>query len=204
MATSLPPRPSPQSGAPRPPQAPRITVWTKLPRRSSKFARYPKAPEGRGPVLEWYQSTIDSAIISGLIVSAILFALMCLRDWGFEWMGTWWLWLFVLPPVVLWPLWILFFHSSGISAGADWLALKDGHIDTYELMEVRVEGASAGLAWTLELKDKNGNELSIDAADVEANQALWDLVYNGILHSVQHGSAKTNQRALDKLKLRSY
>ncbi|SDW62864.1 hypothetical protein SAMN05216215_1004185 [Saccharopolyspora shandongensis] len=177
-------------------------MWTKLPRRSSKLARYPKAPEGRGPILEWYQATIDSAILSGLAVSAIMFVLMCLRDWGFDWMSTWWLWIFVVAPVILWPLWILAFHSSGISAGADWLAVKKGYIDTYELTEARVEGASGGLAWTLELTDKKGVELSIDAADIEANQALWDLVYNGIRYSVQRGSAKTNPRALDKLRLR--
>ncbi|MGP4014374.1 hypothetical protein [Saccharopolyspora sp. 5N708] len=79
-------------------------------------------------MLEWYQSTIDSAITSGLIVSAIMFGLMCLRDWGIGWMGTWSLWIFVLAPLILWPLWILAVHSSGISAGADWLAIKKGYI----------------------------------------------------------------------------
>lgn len=36
---------------------------------------------------------------------------------------------------------------------------------------------------------------------MQSNPALWDLVYNGIVHSVQRG-AKTNPKALDKLKLR--
>lgn len=31
---------------------------------------------------------------------------------------------------------------------------------------------------------------------------LWDLVHNGISYSVQHQSATTNKRALDKLRLR--
>ncbi|WP_222429443.1 hypothetical protein [Saccharopolyspora dendranthemae] len=115
-------------------------------------------------------------------------------------MGTWWLWIFVLIPLPIWAL--LGGKKHGISAGADWFALKKGYVDTYELTEVKVEGASGGLAWTLELADKKGTEMSVDAADIQANSKLWDLVYNGILYSVQQGSAKTNPKALDKLRLR--
>jgi hypothetical protein len=55
-----------------------------------------------------------------------------------------------------------------------------------------------GLAW----RSKVGATIAIDAKELQANQALWDLVYNGILYSVQRGSAKADQRAIDKLKLR--
>ncbi|TWF94142.1 hypothetical protein FHU35_14424 [Saccharopolyspora dendranthemae] len=138
-------------------------------------------------------------MLGGLIISVLGFGLLCLKDWGFEWMGTWWLWVLVLIPI---PLWALIGRRHGISAGADWFAMKKGYVDTYELTEVKVEGASGGLAWTLELADKKGTEMSVDAADAQANSKLWDLVYNGILHSVQQGSAKTNPKALDKLRLR--
>ncbi|GAA4861350.1 hypothetical protein [Saccharopolyspora cebuensis] len=192
-------RPNPQTGEPRPPKAPVFSVWGELERNSAKKARYPAAPEGRGPVLEWYQGTPSGYLLGGVFASIIIFALVCLMDWGFDWMRTWWLWIFVVIPI---PMWALMGRQYGISAGADWLAVKKGHVDLYELTEVTVEGASGGLSWTIELTDKKGTEMSVDAAKVQANQQLWDLVYNGIQHSVHHGSAKTNKRALDKLRLR--
>lgn len=114
-------------------------------------------------------------------------------------MTTWWLWL-----LVIWPPFVFYFigRRTGISAGADWFAVKGGHVDTYGLTEVKVTGASGGLSWDLELKDKNSNELSINLREIQTNRELWDLVYNGILYSVQHASAKTNSHAIDKLKLR--
>lgn len=192
-------RPDPRTGEPRPPKAPVFSVWGELERTSSKYARYPTAPEGRGPVLEWYQTTAIGYTLGGVIVSVLGFGLLCFLDWGFDWMSTWWLWALVLVPI---PVWALMGRQHGISAGADWLAVKDAHVDLYELTEVRVEGASGGLSWTIELADRKGTEISVDAADAQADQKLWDLVHNGISYSVQHQSATTNKRALDKLRLR--
>ncbi|MBB5069976.1 hypothetical protein BJ969_003064 [Saccharopolyspora gloriosae] len=162
-------------------------------------ADYPAAPEGHGPVLEWHQGRASTSILGGFFLLLILFLFMCLRDWGISWMSTWWLWLFIA-----WPPFVFYFigKSVGISAGADWFAVKTGYVETYELAQVKVVGTSGGLAWDLELKDKQGNELSINLREIQTNRDLWDLVYNGIVHSVQRGSAKTNTRALDKLKLR--
>lgn len=205
MPPTIPPRPNSRTGEPRPPQAPRSTAFGELPSRSAKIARYPEAPNGRGPVLEWYHGTIDSVWMSSLFVSALCFVIITLKDWGFEWMGTWQLWLLVLVPAPLWAAWQIFIVDRwGISAGADWLAVKGGHVDLYELTEVEVVGTSGGLSWDLELTDRKGSELSINIRELQANQELWNLVYNGILHSVQQGSARTNQKALDKLRLRSY
>ncbi|MBB5154088.1 hypothetical protein BJ970_001622 [Saccharopolyspora phatthalungensis] len=154
-------------------------------------------------MLEWYQGTIDGAIISGFVVSGLGFLILCFKDWGFDWMwNTPWLWALVVGVAPLWAGWQLLCDRWGISAGADWLAVKGGYVDLYELTEVKVVGTSGGLAWDLELTDKKGTELSLNTREVQANQALWDLVYNGILNSVLRSSAKTNQRALDKLRLR--
>jgi hypothetical protein len=202
VTATIPPRPNPRTGEPRPPQAPRFTAFGELPRRSAKLARYPQAPEGRGPVLEWYHGTIDSIWMSSLFVSALCFVIITLKDWGFGWMDTWQLWALVLAPAPIWAVWQLLVDRWGISAGADWLAIKSGYVDLYELTEVKVVGTSGGLSWDLELTDKKGTELWLDAKELQANQALWDLVYNGIRYSVQRGSAKTNPRALDKLRLR--
>lgn len=199
MTTELPRRPNPQTGEPRPPKAPVFSVWGELDRNGSRFAKYPAAPAGRGPVLEWYQGTPSAGVYAGFLVAALMFGFLCLKDWGLGWTATWWLWIFVVIPI---PMWTLIGRRHGISAGADWFAVKKGHVDLYELTEVRVEGASGGLSWTLELADEKGTELSVDSRDVQANSKLWDLVHNGILYSVRHRSAKTNRHALDKLRLR--
>lgn len=154
-------------------------------------------------MLEWYHRSNEGAVLSGLIVSAIVFVILCVMDWGFDWIWTApWLWMIVVAVAPLWGLWIISRNRWGISAGADWLAIKSGYVDLYELTEVKVEGTSGGLSWDIELTDKKATELWLDAKELQANQALWDLVYNGIRYSVQRGSAKTNPRALDKLKLR--
>ncbi|GAA3359644.1 hypothetical protein [Saccharopolyspora gregorii] len=193
------PKPNPHTGKPRPPRAPVSANYSGDEKNDPAKAKYPTAPDGRGPVLEWHQSRASTSVLSGFFLLLILLVIMCLRDWGVSWMGTWWLWLFII-----WPPFVFYFigKSVGISAGSDWFAVKNAYVDTYELTEVKVVGASGGLAWDLELKDKQGNELSINLREIQTNRDLWDLVYNGIVHSVQRGSAKTNPRALDKLKLR--
>ncbi|MGI8310329.1 hypothetical protein [Saccharopolyspora hattusasensis] len=155
-------------------------------------------------MLEWYHGTIDSVWMSSLFASALCFVIVTLKDWGFGWMDTWQLWALVIAPAPIWAAWQIFIVDRwGISAGADWLAVKNGHIDLYEITEVKVVGTSGGLAWDVEFTDKKGTELSLNIRELQANQALWDLVYNGILYSVQRGSAKANSRAVDKLGLRA-
>jgi hypothetical protein len=203
VTETLPPRPNPSTGEPRPPQAPRSTAFGELRRRSAKLARYPQAPEGRGPVLEWYHGAIDSIWMSSLFVSAFCFVTVTVGDFGFGWMGTWQLWALVLAPAPLWAAWQIFIAGRwGISAGADWLAVRGGYVDLYELTEIKIVASRGGLAWALKLADEKGTKLSINIRDLQANQALWNLTYNGIRCSVQRGSAKTNQRALDQLGLR--
>lgn len=194
------PKPNQHTGEPRPPRAPVGADYSGDVKNRPNRAKYPAAPEGRGPILEWHQGRASTSIGSGLLVSLIIIVFGTLKDWGFGWMTTWWLWL-----LVIWPPFFFYFigRRTGISAGADWFAVKGGHVDTYQLTEVKVTGASGGLAWDLDLKDKNSNELSINLREIQTNRELWDLVYNGILYSVQHASAKTNSHAIDKLKLRS-
>lgn len=142
---------------------------------------------------------MTNSVIGGFFVSILIFAFGCLRDWGFSWMWTMpALWIFVAAPPVLW---YFLGRRTGISAGADWFAVKGGHVDVYELTKVRIVGTSGGLSWDLELADRKGTELSINLREIQANRDLWDLVYNGIAHSVNRG-AKTNPKALDKLELR--
>lgn len=191
-------KPHQNTGEPRPPRAPVRSASAGVEGRKASSAKYPDAPSTARPVLEWYQDTVRFSVASGLLMSAIVVAFLCFRDWGFGWVSTWWLWIFVAIP----PVWMYFVGKRyGISAGADWFAMKDAYVDTYDLVEVKLVGASGGLAWDLTLRDKKGDAVTVGLRDIESNRDLWDLVYNGIVHSVGRG-AKTNGKAVDKLKLR--
>lgn len=198
MTTGLPPKPDPQTGEPRPPRAPLEPGW-KMPgdKHKNGLSKVPQPPEGEGPLLEWFYPTRGTGLIMGTIMSVIMIGFFTLKDFGFSWMTTWWLWLFVLP----WPLLILLLtRNNRLSAGADWLGYdKHGLIKTYELTKVEV--TVGGFARYLVLEDRNGNAMRAQFGDLQQNRELWDLVYNGILHSVHAHGAQTNKMARDYLRL---
>lgn len=168
---------------------------TKHKRGRSKVA---ESPAGEGPLLEWFYPKRGSGAYVGGIMSAIMIGFFTFRDFGFSWMATWWLWLFVLP----WPfIFLLADRNIRISAGPDWLIYgKDGVIKTYELTKVNV--TIGGAAHYLDLEDRHGAKLSTHILYLQFNRELWDLVYLGILYSVQEGGAETNDRADDYLALK--
>lgn len=87
-----------------------------------------------------------------------------------------------------------------MSAGAEWVALSDdAYVNTYELTTVKVH--VDGAAHSIEMVDHNGRYLRPKIGSLQRNHRLWDLVYNGILHSVHVGGAETNKRARDYLRL---
>ncbi|WP_139274013.1 hypothetical protein [Saccharopolyspora flava] len=75
-------------------------------------------------------------------------------------------------------------NSVRVSAGADWLAVPSGWVDTYELDAVAVQGT---LVPDVVLTDTAGRTIQISVADLQAHQPLWDLVHNGLLHSDTQG-----------------
>lgn len=133
----------------------------------------------------------------GVVILLILLGYLTWRDWGFSWMTVWWLWLLILP----WPLLVVWgFAGLHMSAGADWLNFRGSFIKTYELVSVEVT-TGAGGSYYLDIKDRDGREVSAQTWILQQNRELWDLVYNGILHSVHRGHAETNRRAQDHLQL---
>jgi hypothetical protein len=185
-ADQLPPQPDQATGQPRPPRAPRnfhgrvATPTGRAPRKGAS-----PAPKTHGPALEWSQQSRRSAIWSGLIAAAIIVAFFQLRFWGFGWITQWWCWLLI----VLCGLGIYKATSnSWLAAGSDWLQNGSQWVNVYELVEVKI--GAAGANQVLRLKDSYGRRIrSVNLSDVQANQPLWDLVYNGILHSVVTGKA---------------
>ncbi|GAA3355925.1 hypothetical protein GCM10020366_17980 [Saccharopolyspora gregorii] len=168
--------------------------------RDPARARFPSAPPGAGPVLEWFQESNSNGIKSGIFVASLIAAFLSLKDWGFDWTTTWGLWAFVLAPI---PIFYLYSRSGGLSAGSDWFATsRRRHVQLYELTKVTVTNPAGVDAWVLELTDRNGGFTGAKLREVQQNRALWDLVYNGIVHSVNSGTATANELALDKLELR--
>lgn len=192
----MPPRPDPRTGEPRPPEAP-----SKLARRgkqrSARWARYPPAPEGRGPVLEWFQPAVGSTAVSvGLVMSGlflvglILFAGLrsLLRPQTVPILvGVGVLSAALVVADSLLPQGVI--DSVRVSAGADWLAVPSGWVDTYELEAVAVLGT---LVPDVVFTDSAGRTIQVPVSDLQENQALWDLVHNGLLHSGTHGAVITD------------
>jgi hypothetical protein len=91
-------------------------------------------------------------------------------------------------------------RNARYSAGAEWFAIHDKWIGTYQLVEVTAKASGSGVY--LKLKDSDGEILEFKFSDlVGTNRLLYDLVYNGILHSVIAGNAATNSLLHRTLKL---
>lgn len=187
----LAPMPDPVTGQPRPPRAPRLGRPDKDPRldpnRDTEPGSAPDPPPGQGPVLAWYRSSRRGRLIIAAWVAAILIIIFSIgTGFSLEWMLYWWMWLFVLVGAVL-AVW--FRKGVQPSAGADWLQ-DGGWVRTYELTKVTAWSWPTGIA--LNLTDRDGRKLNVGTSDLLEDPLIWDLVYNGIMHSVIAGGARTN------------
>jgi hypothetical protein len=65
-------------------------------------------------------------------------------------------------------------------------------VKVYDLVEVtyRMPLGSA----RLRLRDREGRRLTVKIKLLRSDRAIWDSVYNGILHSVIAGGAHTNSK----------
>ncbi|MGH8867950.1 MAG: hypothetical protein ACRDYU_08135 [Actinomycetes bacterium] len=124
----------------------------------------------------------------------VLAAFATFKAGGLEWVGYWWLWLIVL--LTLLPV-FLSVRGKRVSAGADWLRGKKGWVSTYELTRIKASRAYATIAY--QFTDAGDRHLYLTATDLEENPRLWDLVYNGILHSVYVNRAEVNALARKSL-----
>ena len=84
-------------------------------------------------------------------------------------------------------------------AGADWFARGKPWVNTYDLTSIRVTIPQNERH--LELEDSTGRKLKLQLATAQESQDLWDLVYNGILHSATNGDAEVNALAGASLRL---
>lgn len=193
----LPPRPDPSTGHPRPPQAPGFLHYEMKDYREQDLAFKPSPPPGQGPVLAWRQDSHSGSLKFAISMSGLIIVLFCFSR------GTAW-----ITDSRSVPLWILFGGSvvwiyflsrrARFSAGAEWVAKRGHWVRLYELTTIRCHGYPWGAG--MFLKDAAGRKVRLRFVDLSGDRLLWDLTYNGILHSVIAGGAKTNgtlRRTLD-------
>lgn len=94
---------------------------------------------------------------------------------GFEWITEWFAWLFVVGFGAVGYFTVT---SGTCAAGAEWFFHNRRWVRQYELSSVRVRMRFSKRY--LHLLDRDSRKLVIFIDDVQENQRLWDLVYNGI------------------------
>lgn len=212
--TVLPPSPDPQTGEPIPPHAPKYKNADLHPADNRDYelrlSRKPKPPPGMGPVLVWHRDSIKGQFFGYAFAVGILvvgFAVISLIEGD------------GLSMLAAWPIWIVigigaYLMSSPldfktVSAGADWFQTgrrkrwyqrraRLNYVKLYEL--VKVTGSYAGASFQLYLEDADGRGMYRTLNQLQPDRKTWDLIYNGILHSVANG-ADTDKISNDLLGL---
>lgn len=190
------PKPDRQTGQPRPPQAPVDPGWTPVGRATDLGPEEP--PLGHGPALEWFAETRSTMWGAAVFALAVFLVFSTWKWGGFGWAKVWWLWPIVLGCA---SLFLIGRANSRLTAGADWLIVHGVCVNTYRLREIRVTGGVG--TYHLELTDTSGRKIDIQVPYLQRNRELWDLVYNGILHSIVHHGADVNRRAMARLQLQA-
>jgi len=192
-ASDLPPIPDAATGEPRPPRAPRIHQGKEQTPQDRQPHNPPPLPSGHGPMLEWIQPSVRLQYGAAAAMAGILVVFAIVRTGGFEWLHWWWYWALLIVGS-----WIMFraTRNHWTAAGATWVQWRSSWVDTYRLTRIRF--SADGTNRVLRLRDAHGNEIhSFKISEIQGNPDLWDLVYNGILHSIASGNcdidAKTRQ-----------
>ena len=202
----LPPVPGPD-GQPRPPAAPQVEGAWERERHRVRVVHHQAAdrlfvgPRRQGdPLLEsvspgrppgrWRSSVLAAgyAVLPAAVVQAIL---MWFAADGWRWRG------FLILAAVVAGVVVLFFWRAAsdttviLRAGARTVAEVDAdgaglELPLYELRSIGVTGSARGRA--LRVVGPNRQKLTLPLGLLEANQQLWDLVYNGIRHSEAAGA----------------
>lgn len=97
----------------------------------------------------------------------------------------------------------MMFRATGnhwTAAGATWVQWRGTWVDTYNLTRIRFY--ADGCSRVLRLKDAHGNTIhSFKISEIQGNPDLWDLVYNGILHSVASGACDIDAKTRHILRI---
>lgn len=201
----LPPKPDPCTGEPAPPTAPAYRgpdlAAGHNPAADARVGRRPSPPPGGGPVLCAYRPSPRGRAFRLLLAVAILVAgsaiLSLVRGDGLALLSAWPVWPVIAVGAVLmarpYPV-------RTISVGADWLQRSGRRRESVRLYELsRIEAGRAQAPVRLLLADAD-RALLFRLDELQPDRAAWDLIFNGILHSVA-GGARIDDAALRLLHL---
>lgn len=185
----LPERPDRETGEPRPPTAPKFRSVRPAIRGSSRSAdsARPVPPHDEGPTLAWEAADRYRQLRAGIVAFVLQTLGVCvLQDFDLSWMSVAWSWMVILAFSVLAAVAA---RRNPCAVGADWLRVGRRWVRVYELTEIATTRRRSDLY--LRLKDNNGRRVTVNAEKLRERPLMWDLVYNGMLHSVVLGCART-------------
>lgn len=187
----LPPKPDPNTGEPRPPMAPefrqgKLAEKSRDANRVNEASAKPSPPSGQGPAFAWYQPSRHKQAITGLTAFFVqIIGLTVLQGFDPSWIAYWPPWA-VIIAVSLLMTWMV--STSACSVGADWLKVSRRRwVRLYDLAYVKTAFHNTDLH--VEFKDRDGRYLDAKLEDLQQDRGMWDLIYNGILHSIIAGGA---------------
>ncbi len=131
------------------------------------------------------------------IAIPVLFAVYGTVIWGgFEWVHHWFNWVLLVSFSLL----VHRGNDRWTAAGATWLQKHTSWVDTYQLTEVHLRASRTNKQ--LFFRDAHGRNIDhMRIAQIQANPAVWDLVFNGILHSVAAGNCNIDADTRKYLKI---
>ncbi|WP_374107757.1 hypothetical protein, partial [Rhodococcus sp. DMU2021] len=134
---------------------------------------------------------------SALSMVLLLVVYLTVLNGDFRWVHWWIMWVIMAVGA-----WMMFRATANhwTAAGASWVQWRSSWVDTYKLTRIRF--SADGYSRVLRLKDAHGNEIqSFKISEIQRNPDLWDLVYNGILHSVASGNCDIDAKTRHILKI---
>jgi hypothetical protein len=183
--------PDRETGLPRPPRAPNF-LGNRLPpeddlSRDSRLSGKPQPPDDQGPVLAWYRSSRRGAVSAGIVgVVVIVGVLYLIKGFNVKVFEYWWVWL----VAILAGAGIYFStKKSWCAAGADWFTFQKSWVKTYELAEIKTRFFSNTIY--VYLTDEDGRKVEAPISIIQEDRLIWDLLYNGIRHSIARGAELT-------------
>lgn len=184
------PIPDAYTGKPRPPTAPRSESTSRRVTPLDDNGIDVVAPREMGPPLEWcVESKRTNLLGAGFIFSLAIIAFI-IPYRGFDWVSDWFPWCFA---AVMTALFYRKISKDQVVAGARWVQQRDQWVSTYELTKIR--STNVGLKRASSIQDVHGNKFVLVLRDAQQNPLLWDLVYNGIVHSVTSGNCDISKAA---------
>ncbi|MBN9741002.1 hypothetical protein DMP23_07740 [Amycolatopsis sp. A1MSW2902] len=136
-----------------------------------------------------------SAVVGLALMLALVAGVSLVRGQGLSAFTYWQIWVVV---AVFTFLMTSPFTYLTYAAGADWLLVERSRwgikkrvwLDLYNL--TKIDASYGGTTFHLWLYNREGG-FSRSSHELQLDRRIWDLVYNGILHSVANGAQVSNQ-----------